>query len=312
MSIYGRSYQIEIDTNLPKTVKYLIIANVACFVLQHVIKAEVVRWFELVPALVVERVALWQLVTYLFLHGGVFHLLINMLMLWMLGSPVENEWGSKPFLIYYFLCGIGAGAVHILFSHLFDTMHVPVVGASGAIYGVLLAFGLMYWDQFITLLVFFVLPVHVRVKLLVLFIVGFSLFMGLFVQDRVAHFAHLGGMLVGFICLKMNGPWRIWSQPGGSGALPYSSSRPVAPSSEKGRLAVLRNWFKRRREKRRHMEVVRRRQRELNLRERVDAILDKINEVGYENLSEEEKQLLRRASQSLSRENLRSPDYGPN
>jgi membrane associated rhomboid family serine protease len=311
MSSYGRSYQIEIDTNIPKAIKYLIIANVVCFILQHLVAGAVLRWFELVPAMVIGKLAWWQLVSYMFMHDGVLHLLFNMLVLWMFGSPVENEWGSKPFVIYYFLCGIGAGVVHMLFSHLFSTMHVPVLGASGAIYGVLLAFGLMYWDQFITLLLFFVLPVHVRVKLLMMFIVGFSLFMGLFVQDKVAHFAHLGGMLVGFIYLKFDWRWRMAGRTTG-GAPPYSSSRPASAGGEKRGLAALKKWFDRRREKRRQMEVVRRRQRELHLRERVDAILDKINEVGYENLSEEEKQILRRASQSLSRENLRSQDFGAN
>ena len=150
------------------------------------------------------------------------------------------------------------------------------------------------------------MPIFLKAQYLVALIVGISLLFDFYQRD-VAVFAHLGGMAVGFVYLKIDWRWRLFGQNAGN-PLAYTST-----GGGKGRgLAALKNWLRRRTEKRRHMEVVRRRQRELHLRERVDAILDKINEVGYENLSEEEKQLLRRASQSLSRENLRSQDYGPN
>jgi hypothetical protein len=191
---------------------------------------------------------------------------------------------------------------------LFFNPDSSVIGASGAVYGLLMAFGVLFSDRMITLLILFVLPVHIMAKYLVMIMALLSLLMGVFGDNSgVAHFAHLGGMLVGFVYLKMDWRWRALGRKTGS-LFEYSSS-----SGNSGRgLAALKNWFRRRTEQRRQMEVVRRRQRELHLRERVDAILDKINEVGYENLSDEEKQILRRASQSLSRENLRSQDYGPN
>jgi hypothetical protein len=166
----------------------------------------------------------------------------------------------------------------------------------------------LFSDRMITLLILFILPVHIMAKYLVMIMAVLSLLMGVFGDGSgVAHFAHLGGMLVGFVYLKIDWRWHAYGRKSGS-LFEYSST-----SGRSGRgLAALKNWFRRRTEQRRQMEVVRRRQRELHLRERVDAILDKINEVGYENLSDEEKQILRRASQSLSRENMRSQDYGPN
>jgi len=307
MSLYGQSYRFEIGAGMTSAVKYLIIANFGCFLLQNFSGASL-AWAELVPYQVVHQFAIWQLVTYMFLHGGPWHIIINMLMLWMIGCEVERYWGARQFLVYYFICGIGAGICQTVVQTLFFNPHVSVIGASGAIYGLLMAFGILFSDRMITLLILFILPVHIMAKYLVMIMALISLLVGTFGDDNgVAHFAHLGGMLVGFVYLKLDWRWRALGRKSG-GLFEFSS----ASGGAKRGLPALKNWFRQREEKRRQMEVVRRRQRELNLRERVDAILDKINEVGYENLSDDEKQLLKRASQSLSRENLRSPDYGPN
>ncbi len=307
MSLYGQSYRFEIGAGMTSAVKYLIIANFGCFLLQHFFGSSL-AWAALVPAKVVHEFAVWQLFTYMFLHGGPWHIIINMLMLWMIGCEVERYWGAKQFLIYYFVCGIGAGICQTLVQILFFDPQTSVIGASGAVYGVLMAFGVLFSDRTITLLLFFILPVHIMAKYLVMIMAAISLLMGVFGDDSgVAHFAHLGGMLVGFAYLKLDWRWQALGRKAGN-LFEY----PAASSGARRGLPALKNWFRRRTEQRRQMEAVRRRQRELHLRERVDAILDKINEVGYENLSEEEKQILRRASQSLSRENLRSQDYGPN
>jgi membrane associated rhomboid family serine protease len=307
MSPYGQSYRFEIGAGMTTAVKYLIIANFGCFLLQN-LSGSWLSWAELVPAQVVHQFAVWQLVTYMFLHGGPWHIIINMLMLWMIGCEIERYWGAKQFLLYYFICGIGAGVCQTVIQILFFNPHASVIGASGAVYGLLMAFGILFSDRMITLLILFILPVHIMAKYLVMIMAVLSLLLGVFGDDSgVAHFAHLGGMLVGFVYLKFDWRWRV---PGRKSARTFEYSS-TSGGTARG-LPALKNWFRQRAQKRRHMEVVRRRQRELHLRERVDAILDKINEVGYENLSDEEKQILRRASQSLSRENLRSQDYGPN
>ncbi|NUO78792.1 rhomboid family intramembrane serine protease [candidate division KSB1 bacterium] len=309
MGLYGQSYRFGMGAGLTTAVKYLIIANVSCFILQHLVSQELVYWFELVPAWVIHKFTLWQLFTYMFLHGaGIWHILINMLVLWMFGCELEREWGSKQFLLYYFVCGVGAGLFHVLLG--IDST-IPVVGASGAIYGLLMAFGLLFPERIITFLILFILPVHIKAKYLVMIVAGISLFSGIFDPNSgVAHFAHLGGMIVGFLYLKMDWRWRAMRNRAGS----WMSTAYTPPGSGKTSrgLSALKDWFHRRAEKRRHMEVVRRRQHEIHLRERVDAILDKINEVGYDNLTDEEKQILKRASQILSQEKMRSQDYGPN
>ncbi len=308
MGTYGQSYRFEIGAGMTSAVKYLIVANVACFLLQKA-SAAFFAGAVLVPDEIVRHFAVWRLFTYMFLHGDSWHLIINMLVLWMIGCEIERYWGAKQFLFYYFLCGVGAGICQTLVQLFFFNPATPVLGASGAIYGLLMAFGILFSDRVITLLILFVLPLQIMAKYLVMIIAAISLLVGVFGDDSgVAHFAHLGGMLVGFVYLKAD--WR-WRALGGKAGGRFENSSAGSGSKSSG-WSTFKNWFRRRADKRRQMEVVRRRQREINLRERVDAILDKINEVGYEKLSEEEKQILRRASQSLSRENLRSQDYGPN
>jgi hypothetical protein len=178
------------------------------------------------------------------------------------------------------------------------TAMVSVVGASGAIYGLLMAFGVLFPNRVITLLLLFILPINIKVKYLViiagLVVLYSSLHYAKAPGGDVAHFAHLGGMLVGFLYLKNIKPSLRWGQD-------IFSSR-----AQKASVGRLTKWFRQRTEKRRQMQVVRRRQQEVQLRERVDIILDKINEVGYENLTEEEKQILKKASQYLSQKNLHS------
>jgi len=305
MNIYGQTYRFGFGAGMTPAVKYLIITNVTVFLLQQVLPGSVVFWLGLTPRLLWSNFAIWQLFTYMFLHGGLWHILINMFVLWMFGSELERHWGSREFLKYYIVCGVGAGLFHML---LYLNSTTLVIGASGAIYGLLMAFGLLFPNRIITLLLMFVFPVQIKAKYLVMFFAAISLFSGVFGDGtNIAHFAHLGGMLVGFLYLKVD--WR------GKAAARRSQLWTAAspkPSSRSGGLAKITGWFRRRSERRRQMDVVRRRQHEMHLREHVDAILDKINEVGYDNLTEEEKQILKRASQLFSQQNMGSQDYGPN
>jgi membrane associated rhomboid family serine protease len=166
----------------------------------------------LVPWLVTHRVFLWQPATYIFLHGGLWHLLLNMLFLWMFGVDLERAWGTRRFYTYFFLTGIGAGCINVLVKSVIDphgigTSTIPTIGASGAIYGVLLAAAVMFPDRKIWLIPF---PVTIPMKIYVLGAGAIEFFSTLSSSgaDRsdVSHVTHLGGMLIGYLYLR-RGSW---------------------------------------------------------------------------------------------------------
>jgi membrane associated rhomboid family serine protease len=196
-----------------RTVKALITVNIAVYVLQilfHLLDSDYIEFhFGLVPAYVTNKYMIWQFVTYMFLHGGVFHLFFNMLTLFMFGNELERYWGTRRFLTYYFVTGIGAGICSwlvspqnisaIIFGH-----PTVIVGASGAIYGLLLAYGVTYPNRIVYLN--FLLPL--KVKWLVI-IMGAMAFLSSFerTDSGVANIAHLGGMVVGYLYLKGKDWW---------------------------------------------------------------------------------------------------------
>ena len=134
----------------------------------------------------------WQPFTYMFMHGNLTHLVMNMFMLWMFGNTIENLWGTKRFLVYYIVCGLGAGLI---------TMFIPgahTVGASAAVYGLLLAFGMTFPNEYIYL--YFLMPI--KAKWMITGMIILELIEGIFfTYDGIAHFAHLGGMLIGFLLI---------------------------------------------------------------------------------------------------------------
>jgi len=167
----------------------------------------------LVPAYVQERHWYWQFVTYIFLHGNPLHILLNMLILWYFGAEIEMKLGEKAFLKYFFLCGIGAGLFNFGVNVLFNDpsrLTNPIIGASGAIYGILAAYGIFFGNRYF--LVFFLFPM--KAKYFCLLMAGMELVMGLEsgAQDPVAHFAHIGGMFVGATYIYFR-----YVRPGGSG-----------------------------------------------------------------------------------------------
>jgi membrane associated rhomboid family serine protease len=196
---------------LSQAIKALIIANVMIFVAQAVIPG-VTEGLGLRPASVTGGLAIWQVGTYMFLHAGVFHLLLNMLVLWMFGTELERIWGTRYFLKFYFSTGIGAGILTVLFSLLpFDfarAIHYAIViGASGAIYGLLLAYGLYFPDRPILMMMLFPIPA----KYFVMIIVAISLYSSLGMSGGVAHATHLGGLIIGY--LQLRGPRGIRIDP---------------------------------------------------------------------------------------------------
>ena len=185
-------------------IKALIWVNVGMFLIPIAVPA-VTLYLALVPAAIVERWFAWQPLTYMFLHDGVFHILFNMLMLWMFGTDLERTWGTRFFLRYYFVAGIGAAVVTVLLSlaplPFADLLYyTPTVGASGAIYGVLLAYGLMFPNRPIYLYLLFPIPARVFVLIMCAIALLSSISRG---GSNIAHSAHLGGLVVGYLYLKM-------------------------------------------------------------------------------------------------------------
>src|ERR1035441_6382088 len=195
------------SSNFPKGVKWLLISNTAVFVLSYLAHqasfGDIFNLLALVPRAVVYHFAIWQLATYLFLHGGIWHLLFNMLTLWMFGVTLERDWGTRRFLKYYFLCGIGAGLCDVTVNALLGNWGTSTIGASGAIYGVLLAFGVLYPES--TILFLFLFPI--QAKYFVMIYGAMALLGALGTQNSgVSNVAHLGGMIFGLLYLKVRFP----------------------------------------------------------------------------------------------------------
>lgn len=212
---------------LPPVTQALLIANVAVFLLQMAVGefalANFMLWpmgsetydpssqgFSFLP---------WQLLTYGFMHGGFMHLLFNMLALFMFGPPLEYTWGNKRFAIYYLACIVGAGLLQLVVGW-WTVSHggaaYPTVGASGGVLGLVLAFGMLFPHQ---KLMIFPLPFFIPARIGVLIIGALSLFAGATgAMPGIAHFAHLGGMLTGWLLIRY---WR--------GQPPFGKRRPPGP-----------------------------------------------------------------------------------
>lgn len=188
---------------LPTVVKNLLIIN-ALMYLAYVVLAKIqvvdLSYWLGIWSLQTGMFRIWQPITYMFMHGSFDHLFFNMFSLWMFGATLENIWGPKRFLFFYLICGIGAGLLNMLVPG----VHLSV-GASGAVYALLLAFGIMFPNEYIYL--YFLVPI--KTKWFIIAMVALELFEGIFrSSDGIAHFAHLGGMLIGFIILM------IWKRKG--------------------------------------------------------------------------------------------------
>jgi membrane associated rhomboid family serine protease len=192
-------YRFSFGYGLTPVIKNLIIVIIAVFLLQKM--AEIsgleiyIYYFALIPYLVIKQYFLWQLITYIFLHGGFFHILFNLLGLWMFGGELENYFGSKKFLFYFLFCGIGAGICTVLFTpSLYQ--RIPVIGASGAIYGILLAFGWLFPNR--PIYIYFLFPIPAKYFVIIFGLIEFfSSFGGL--GGGVSHLTHLGGLLFGLL-----------------------------------------------------------------------------------------------------------------
>jgi membrane associated rhomboid family serine protease len=305
--------------NIPTITKNLLIVNVVVFLATYLFRNMGVDLnnvlglhFFLAPDF-----HIYQLFTYMFAHGGFSHIFFNMFALWMFGCIVERTWGPKKFLTYYIVCGVGAGlfqelaqfaqfyfiaSEHIPHFTLAQTMKVAnayaaflnpwtTVGASGAVYGILLAFGMLYPEERIFI---FPLPVPIKAKWFVMGYAAIELFMAYSsTGDGVAHLAHLGGMVFGFFLIRY---WRRhpdirYSRRSGQQFFDSMRASWERRTGRKDRGGVFTNSANTRHES--DWDYNARRKAE---QERMDEILDKIRRNGYESLTREEKQQLFDAS----------------
>jgi membrane associated rhomboid family serine protease len=210
-----RNYRVSFNFFVTPGIQALLIANAAVFLLQVLVYtfgsqaayAHMVTWLGLVPYGVTHGLRIWQPFTYLFLHdvGSIWHILINMFMLWMFGRDLELVWGRNRFLRYYFLCGVGAGLINVIVKTVplafgGSPSMVPTIGASGAIFGILIANAILFPDRQVIL---FPIPVKMRMRTFVIAMIALE-FLGTFGSggDNISHVCHLGGILVGWLYLR--------------------------------------------------------------------------------------------------------------
>ena len=175
-------------------VKRLLIANAVIFLVTDVLHLPIKPWLDFQAAKLLYRP--WTPITYMFMHGGFWHIFVNMLVLFFFGPPLEERWGSREFLKYYLICGLGGAVFSFIFA-----FNSPVIGASAAVYGVMLAFAMNWPDS--PIYIWGIFPV--KAKYLVMVLAAFALFSAYNnSQDGVAHFAHLGGFAFGFLYLKLD------------------------------------------------------------------------------------------------------------
>jgi membrane associated rhomboid family serine protease len=194
-------------------VKILVLTCTGVFVLQTLIELFLPRvypWFihefGLVPRGVVPGLRIWQPLTYIFLHGELLHLFFNMLVLWMFGRNLEEVWGKKRFINYFLLCGVGAGIITIVVKFVplawgSTPSDIPTIGASGALYGILIANAILFPDRQVWIF-FFLISIPMRVFVIIMAFLEFFSTLGSAGGDNVSHLCHLGGMLVGWLYLR--------------------------------------------------------------------------------------------------------------
>ena len=186
-------YRFSFGYGLTPVIKKLIIIMAALFFLQGIVSSRINLYLGLVPFLVWKKFFLWQLFTYAFLHGGISHLLFNLLALWMFGGELEGYWGSGKFLRYFLFCGIGAGICTVVFS---PYQVIPVVGASGAIYGILLAFGWLFPNR--PIYVYLLVPIPAKYFVIIFGLIElYASMQG--TGGGIAHLTHLGGLIFGIL-----------------------------------------------------------------------------------------------------------------
>jgi membrane associated rhomboid family serine protease len=298
----------------PPVIKNLLIINIAVFFVQIIgemfitgsglkLSDLIMKYFGLMPVggyvagrmgseLIVWNFLPWQLITYQFMHGSFSHILFNMFALWMFGMEIENILGSKKFLYYYLICGIVAGLAQLFIAPLYSTP-APTIGASGAVFGVMIAFAMLFPDRYIFL--YFLIPVKAK------YLIGFLFVLELFwigdAGSNVAHLAHLGGAIAGFIFImfdrNIDVPLKRMLNISSGYRSRNQFQNPFSGFSDK---------FKRKSrniDEANYYDINQKKDDEITQAE-IDKILDKISQSGYQNLTEHEKKILFEASKKMN------------
>lgn len=284
--------------NLPTVTRNLLILNVLVFAAQWIVgpmdyprQIDGIALYGGLRFFLDPNFHIYQLFTYMFLHGGFTHLFFNMFALWMFGRVMENVWGPHKFLIYYIVCGIGAALMQELIS-LITMSPSFTIGASGSVYGILLAFGMTFPNERIFI---FPIPVPIKAKWFVIGYAALELYSSISsTMDGVAHVAHLGGMLFGLLLIL------YWRHHPGSDAR-FSQNRGYEFFENMKRSFESRKRQQPTSNNQRPTGGTREADMEFNARKQqrqaeVDAILDKIRKSGYDSLTKEEKKRLFEAS----------------
>ena len=288
---------------LPPVIKNIIIINVIVFLIQllgqqvsmdngFTLADIITKYFALIPiGFPYAKFYPWQLITYQFMHGGFAHIFFNMFTLWMFGIEIENIFGSQKFLVFYLLCGIVAGIFQLVLPPLFNEALAPTIGASGAIFGVLIAFGMLFPNRYIFLWFFIPIKAKYLISLFVL-IEFFSIPQG----GNIAHLAHLGGALAGFVYIMLdskllglrNNPF---SKPSSFGTNIFGNFKKSSGLFNKHKKSDV--------EEANYYEVKDNNSNEEIDQQEIDEILDKISRSGYQNLTSREKRILFEASKKM-------------
>ena len=304
--------------NIPIVTKNLLIVNVVAFLITYMMGKDASGGYVLNDLLglhffMASDFHVYQLITYMFMHGGFEHILFNMFALWMFGCVVERVWGPKKFLFYYIACGVGAGLFqelaqfgqfYLMASEQFPSLNFgqlwtvghnsadvlngwTTVGASGAIYGILLAFGMIFPEERIFI---FPLPIPIKAKYFVIGYAAIELVSAIATTgDGVAHTAHLGGMLIGFFMIRY---WRKQANGGyrnSSATDAFDKLRDILGGGRRNR----QNFHYTKNESyQKHQSDWDFNEKKHATQEEIDRILDKIRKSGYDSLTKEEKQTL--------------------
>lgn len=298
-------------------IKTIMIINAVFFLFSYVLKGYMIgdfsiaafmyKYFALYPLGDVNPFSSffpWQLLTYQFMHANFSHLFFNLFSLWMFGSEVDYNLGMKKFIIFYLLSGIGAGIVQLLVTSIGGGFGVTV-GASGAVYGVLVAFGVLHPDRRVMIIP---IPVPIKAKIMIMLMIAFDLLLGFTDNGNVAHFAHLGGALTGYLLAKFGNKLKIYRN------LSNTRNNNYSNNIYSGNTANTSYWQKVQNQKEEETKYTYtsapKEEKTYTVKQilvdgeditqaKIDEILDKINEKGYAGLSEREKKILFELSKNI-------------
>ena len=305
----------------PPAIKFLLVSNGAIFLATLLfgsfhtadslpLSETIIKYFALWP-LGSAYFYPWQFVSYMFLHEGFTHILFNMFALWMFGVEVENTWGTKKFLTYYFVCGLGGAAAHLILSSILGAEQGPLLGASGAIFGILVAFGLMFPNRSVYFFPFFFIPV--KAKYFIGIYIAIEVYATVTANDNVSHLAHLGGAVTGIIYLLISTGGRmfatrrqastgpVYMNGGSPPPNPWGGMRGGSmfnrPGRERG--AVDAEYHDIDGNPNPNVTNADVKQGRVITQEEIDRILDKIAATGYQNLTDGERDILFEASRRM-------------